>query len=110
MSHLGMHIGGEANTPEAKRPFLDAIGDREDELLRCYRFVDEPMGGGSFGVDLYVKTSGGSPEIQAVRQKLGGDEFVSCMKTAFLHVDFSPTSRPTVLSYSLLFKLGDGGT
>jgi len=103
--HLGMHIGGESNTAESKQPYLSAIERQSEALLRCYRWVDEPARGGSFGVDLYVGTAGGAPEVRGVRTKLGGESFQKCMTAAFLAVDFSPTKRPTVLSYSLLFAL-----
>lgn len=101
--HLGMHIGGEANTQEAKRPFLSAIMSQEQQILSCYRWVDEPGRGGSFGVDLFVGRGGGAPEVRGVRTKLGGEDFVACMTRAFSTVHFAAPERPTVLSYSLLF-------
>jgi|SRR5690606_6650512 len=103
--HLGMHIGGEPNDAESKRPWLDSIDAGKSALLSCYRFVDDPRKGGSYGVDLYVTTSGGAPEVRASRQKLGGEEFDRCMRDAFSQVKFHKPQRPTVLSYSLLFRL-----
>jgi hypothetical protein len=103
--HLGMHIGGESNSAEAKQPYLSAIERQSDALLRCYRWVDEPTRGGSFGVDLYVSSAGGAPEVRGVRTKLGGEALVQCMTAAFLGVEFLRSARPTVLSYSLLFAL-----
>jgi len=103
--HLGMHIGGESNAAEAKQPYLAAIERQSEALLRCYRWVDDPTRGGSFGVDLYVGSAGGAPQVRGVRTKLGGDALVQCMTAAFLGVEFSRAARPTVLSYSLLFAL-----
>lgn len=104
-SHLGMHIGGEPNDADSKRPWIQAIDDGSDGLLRCYRFVDDPFAGGSFGVDLYVSTKGGAPEVRATRQKIGGEAFESCMKEAFTRLSFQAPERPTVLSYSILFRM-----
>ena len=103
--HLGMHIGGEANDAESKRPWLDSIDAGADALLSCYRFVDDPKKGGSYGVDLFVTTSGGAPEVRDSRQKLGGEDFDRCMRDAFSRIAFHRPPRPTVLSYSILFRL-----
>jgi len=103
--HLGMHIGGESNSPESKQPYLHAIEGKSEALLRCYHWVDNPVQGGSFGVDLYVSSAGGAPEVRGVRTKLGGDALVQCMTAAFLSMEFSRSPRPTMLSYSLLFAL-----
>lgn len=106
--HLGMHIGGGENTPQSKQPFLDAISVQEEAILLCYRLVNDAERNGSFGLDLYVKKAGGAPEIRAVRQKLGNEQFVSCMSNAFLNVRFAPIDRPTMVSYSLFFEMKHG--
>ncbi len=103
--HLGMHIGGESNSEESKRPLLQAIAEQEEAYLLCYRLVEQPAKGGSFGLDLLIKSNGGTPEVQTVRQKLGGEPFVQCMTSAFSKVNFRPLERPTMVSYSLLFVL-----
>jgi len=107
-THLGMHIGGESNSPESKQPWLRAIEAGEIPILQCYRLVDKPMKGGSYGVDLYVGRKGGAPEVRGSRQKLGGKAFDECMRKAFLKLNFTRPERPTVLSYSLLFRLKEG--
>ncbi len=103
--HIGMHIGGEPNTPEAKRPFLTAFERAETGFLFCYRHVERPMRGGTFGVDLYVPTRGGHPEVRAVRQRLGDESFENCMVHAFEQISLPPQERPTMLSYSLRFDV-----
>lgn len=108
--HLGMHIGGESNSPEAKRPWLEDIERNEDALLSCFRLVGEPEKGGSYGVDLYVGKAGGAPEVRGSRQRLGGDDFDQCMRRAFGEIDFHEPERPTVFSYSIFFKLEDTGS
>lgn len=105
--HLGMHIGGESNSAESKRPWFDDIERHEDAILSCYRLVSEPRKGGSYGVDLYVGPRGGSPEVRGSRQKLGDEEFDACMRRAFLGINFHRPERPTVLSYSIFFELED---
>jgi len=106
--HLGMHIGGESNSPESKRPWFEDIERNEDAILSCFRFVRDPEQGGSYGVDLYVGKSGGAPEVRGSRQKMGDAEFDECMKQAFGAIEFHEPERPTVLSYSIFFELDDG--
>lgn len=107
MRHIGMHIGGGPNDADTKKPFLKAIEARNLKYLTCYRLVKEPLKGGTFGVDLLVGTQGGVPEVRKTRQRLGGDEFESCMVDAFNAVQFKPTTKPTTLSYSLRFDVED---
>jgi hypothetical protein len=105
MRHLGMHIGGESNTDEAKRPWLAAIQRSEEAIFACYRFVQKPLDGGTVGIDLYVGKAGGHPEVRKTRQRIGGDEFDTCIREAFSRIRFAPPERPTVLSYSLRFEM-----
>lgn len=103
--HLGMHIGGESNSVESKRPWFEDIERYEEDLLACYKWVKEPMKGGSYGVDLYVSTKGGQPEVRGSRQKLGDEKFDDCMRRAFSAIEFHRPERPTVFSYSIFFEL-----
>lgn len=107
MRHIGMHIGGESNTDEAKRPWLRAIESEQTRVLLCYRSVKEPMAGGTVGVDLYVGKSGGKPEVRRTRQHLGGPDFDDCVRVAFGAMRFPAPGRPTVVSYSLRFDVAD---
>lgn len=106
--HIGMHIGGGTNTPEEKKPFLGALEANETPLLGCYRFVDKPLSGGTFGADLFVEKAGGHPVVRGTRHKLGGEEFDACMRRALGGVKFPVIERPTVLSYSLRFDVKNG--
>jgi hypothetical protein len=104
---LGMHIGGGKNTPEEKAPFHRALEQKFPAFLECYRLVEEPWAGGSFGVDIKVARSGGAPTVEQPRTRLRGAGFQECMLAAFGKVQFEkPKAGPTVLSYSLLFSLG----
>jgi hypothetical protein len=106
---LGMHIGGGTNTPEEKAPFHRALERKFPLFLECYRLVDEPWAGGSFGVDLKVPRAGGAPQVDQPRTRIRGAAFRDCMLAAFAKVEFDkPKAGPTVLSYSLRFTLGPG--
>lgn len=104
MRHVGMHVGGGKNTSEEKKPLLAAIEKRSNSILQCYRFVSSPGTSGTFGVDLRIPATGGSPEVKKTRHKLGDFEFESCMHRAFETVRFPALPRPTVVSYSLRFE------
>lgn len=103
--HIGMHLGGESNSDEAKRPWLKAIERQTNAFLRCYRLTTFPLKGGTFGVDLYLAAPGGAPTVKRTRQKIGGPDFDACMRRAFADVRFDKPRRPTVLSYSLRFDI-----
>lgn len=102
-----MHIGGESNAPEVKAPLLTALESRFDELLHCYRFVNQPMDAGSFGADLLILRSGGSPEVQSTRQRLGGEMLEQCVTQALSLVHFPRRRSPVVVSYSFLYTVDD---
>jgi|GEM_PF-3514655 hypothetical protein len=103
--HIGMHLGGESNTDDAKRPWLKAIESQELRLLKCYRYVTSPLSGGTVGVDLYVGTGGGQPQVRKTRQRLGGPDFDECIREAFGAVRFPAPRRPIVISYSLRYDV-----
>jgi hypothetical protein len=105
VKHVGLHVGGGSGSTEERADLLDALEQKQLRLLSCYRLVDRPGVGGTFGADLYVATRGGHPEVRAMRHKLGGEEFESCMATALGSVAFGPQQRPVVVSYSLRFEL-----
>lgn len=103
---LGMHIGGGSNTPEEKAPFHRALERQFPAFLECYRLVEDPWTGGSFGVDLKVARGGGAPSLEQPRTKIRGAGFKECMLSALGKVQFDkPKAGPTVLSYSVMFTL-----
>jgi hypothetical protein len=103
---IGMHVGGGANDPASKAPFLRALEARFPAFLECFRLAAEPGAGGTFGVDLRVAAAGGAPTVEQPRSSIAGEEFRSCMLSAFEGVLFEPTKKSLVLSYSLRFTLG----
>ncbi len=103
---LGMHIGGGPNDEPSKRPFVGAVTSGFSAMRSCYRLVDEPERGGSFGVDLRIPRDGGAPSIDQIRTRLGPEAFLGCMREALLGLSFAPPPRgPTVVSVSVAFAL-----
>jgi hypothetical protein len=104
---LGMHVGGGTNDAAEKAPFHRALERQFPAFLGCYRQVDDPWSGGSFGVDLKIPRAGGQPTVEQPRTKLRGAGFQECMLSAFAKVQFEkPKAGPTVISYSIRFTLG----
>jgi hypothetical protein len=103
---LGMHVGGGKNDPEEKAPFHRALERRFPAFLECYRLVDEPWTGGSFGIDIKIPRAGGKPVLEQPRTKIRGAGFQECMLAAFGGAEFErPKAGPTVISYSVRFTL-----
>jgi len=106
---LGMHVGGGKNSPEEKAPFHRALERQFPAFMACYRLVDEPWAGGSFGIDIKIARAGGAPTVEQPRTRLRGAGFQECMVAAFAKAQFDkPKAGPTVISYSVLFSLGKG--
>jgi hypothetical protein len=102
-----MHVGGGTNDAAEKAPFHRALERQFPAFLGCYRQVDDPWSGGSFGVDLKIPRAGGQPTVEQPRTKLRGAGFQECMLSAFAKVQFEkPKAGPTVISYSIRFTLG----
>gem|GEM_PF-1008983 len=103
----GMHIGGGPNDEASKRPFIHAIERSFESLRACYTKAEDPMHGGTFGVDLRIAGKGGTPEVQQVRTALRGEGFRECLTSTFRAIQFSPPPKgPTVVSVSVRFLLG----
>jgi hypothetical protein len=103
---LGMHVGGGKNDPEEKAPFHRALERRFPAFLECYRLVEDPWAGGSFGIDIKIARAGGKPTVEQPRTKIRGAGFEQCMVAAVSSADFEkPKAGPTVISYSVRFTL-----
>jgi hypothetical protein len=106
---LGMHVGGGKNDAEEKAPFHRALERQFPAFLECYRLAEEPLAGGSFGVDIKVPRAGGPPSVEQPRTKIRGGGFRECMLAAVSRAQFErPKAGPTVISYSVRFTLGNG--
>lgn len=105
--NVGLHIGGGPNDDASKRPFREAIEPHFDDFLKCYRQVERPEKGGTFGVDLYVGRHGGKPEVRQPRTIMKGKAFRDCMLQVFSSIEFHRPEKPTVISYSLRFEIAN---
>jgi hypothetical protein len=104
---VGMHVGGGKNDDAEKAPFKTAIESRFADFRRCYVHIEQPGKGGTFGVDLFVDRDGGKPEVRQPRTGMSGEKFRSCVVEVFNSIDFErPRAGPTVVSYSLRFRVG----
>ena len=103
----GMHIGGGPNDDTTKRPFVQAIEGAFDAFRGCYKHAEDPMRGGTFGVDLKIGQKGGKAEVQQVRTALKGTDLRECLQGAFKEITFAaPPKGPTMVSVSIRFSLG----
>ncbi len=105
---FGLHIGGSKDAG-AREEFLRALESNSWRYLDCYRSLDEPGVGGTFGADLAIGAAGGKAKVKTTRTKLRGEAFASCMVRAFESVTFArpPSGRSVVVSYSVKFSLSD---
>ena len=107
VENIGLHIGGEPNTPASKAPFLSAVAQRFRDFRLCYTKSNDPQAGGVFGVDLRIAREGGHPEVSQPRTRMGGPEFRQCVLDVFRAVSFEQLEKATVISYSMRFTLLD---
>lgn len=106
VENIGLHIGGGPNDDAHKEPYRKAIEPHFDDFRECYKKVDEPAKGGTFGVDLRVPREGGKPDVRQPRTGIKGQGFRDCMVSTFQTIDFPPPHKPVVFSYSLRFRVG----
>ena len=104
---IGMHVGGGTNDAAEKAPFHRALERQFPAFLECYRLVEDPWAGGSFGIDIKIPRAGGAATLEQPRTKIRGAGFQDCMLAAFGKAHFEkPKKGPTVISYSIRFRLG----
>jgi hypothetical protein len=107
VENVGLHIGGGPNDDATKAPYLAAAEKQFDALRACYTKVEEPMKGGTFGVDLHIGRAGGRPQVKQPRTGMKGTDFRDCVVKAFEQMEFEkPKKGPTVISYSVRYSVG----
>jgi hypothetical protein len=107
VENVGLHIGGGPNDDAAKAPFVAAVEKQFDGLRACYTKVEDPVKGGTFGVDLHIGRDGGKPKVKQPRTGMKGTGFRDCVVKVFEQVEFEkPKKGPTVISYSIKYSLG----
>lgn len=104
VKNIGLHVGGGPNSAENKARYGDPIAERFEEFRRCHLMASDRSRNASFGVDLLVGAKGGRAKINDYRTSLKGKDFHLCVLGIFGDVKFPAPPRPTVISYSLLFK------
>lgn len=104
VKHYGLHIGGGPNTDEERAKYLVRIEPHFDELRECHLLAKKRSVQASFGVDLLIGAKGGRPKVQDYRTRLDGKDFHMCVLGVLGNVSFPAPPRPTVVSYSVLFK------
>jgi hypothetical protein len=105
---MGLHVDGLLNR-EPHRGRLVRVFEREfPAFKRCHGRASPHAEGASYGVDLLIPSAGGRAKVRETRTRLEGAAFGSCMRAAFEAIRFpaTPSERPEVVSYSVLFKPG----
>jgi hypothetical protein len=103
--NVGMHIGGEKNTQEQKRPIRSTISKHYDAMKRCWAKADDPPNKATFGVDIRIDGKGGAAKITNPRNGLRGEGVTACMMAVFEAIEFppQPNSMDRMVSYSVEF-------
>lgn len=106
IKNVGMHIGGEDNTSDAKRPIRAEIAKHYDGLRRCYGQATEPAKTATFGVDIRIPGQGGPAKVTNPRSGLKGEGVKECMVSVFQGVEFAkqPNGQPRMVSFSVEFR------
>lgn len=103
---VGLHVGGGARTEASRQRLVRHFEEYFPQLAECHQYAGDREKNASFGIDVYVPVSGGSPKLGQVRSRLRGKQFRRCMLRKFRAMKFPPpeSGRRTAISYSLLFK------
>jgi hypothetical protein len=104
VKQLGLHVGGGPNDEPTHALYSNPITPRFDELARCYPLAQGASKSASFGVDLLIASRGGKAKIKDYRTVLAGKDFHLCVLGVFGSVEFPAPGKPTMVSYSVLFK------
>jgi hypothetical protein len=106
VKNVGMHIGGEANTADQKRPLRNAVAKHYDAMKRCYAKAEKTTKAVTFGVDMRIKGEGGNPKVSNPRSGLRGEGVKACLVTVFENIDFprQPKGVARMVSFSVEFR------
>lgn len=106
IANVGMHIGGEKNTNEQKKPIRDAVKDQYDALRRCYAKAQDPGPEVTFGVDMLIPRDGGRAHVTNPRSGFGRHAVTDCMRGVFeaMELPAPVTHKPMMVSLSLRFR------
>lgn len=101
---IGLHVGGGPNDDATRNKFIAPIEQNFEAMLSCHALAQNRDRNASVGVDLLLGPQGGKAKLQDLRTALGGDEFQDCIRKAFGEISFPKVTRPTIVSYSMLFE------
>ena len=101
---IGLHVGGGPNDSETRGRYVSIIETKLAEFKKCHVLTPDTNKKASFGVDLLLPAKGGRPQVKDYRTSLKGRDFQACVLGTFGQIRFPEVPRPTVISYSLLFK------
>ena len=106
VTNIGMHIGGEANTPAQKQPIREAVHRHYDDFRRCYGKLDSPPKEATFGVDMRIEKDGGRAKISNPRNTFEDNALTPCFIAVFESVEFPKPKKPVaqIVSFSLRFR------
>lgn len=102
--HYGLHIGGAKDIEGIKDSYLKPIERHFDEFRRCHALAKNRGLKASFGVDLLLSPAGGIPKVKDYRTLIKGKDFQACALAVFAQVRWPLPEKPTIISYSVLFK------
>lgn len=104
--NIGMHIGGEDNTAEQKRPIRNDVSKHYDDMRRCYAKAESPARETTFGVDILIPRNGGVAKITNPRSGFKSRVVKNCLTEVFKKVAFRPAKkrRPLMVSFSVRFR------
>ena len=104
--NVGMHIGGEDNTAEQKRPIRAEVAKHYDDMRRCYAKAVEPARKATFGVDMRIVGAGGPAKISNPRSGLKGEGVKECLVQVFEGIEFprQPRGVDRMVSFSIEFR------
>ena len=103
--NVGMHIGGEKNTKEQKRPIRATVSKHYDAMKRCWGKAVDPPKKATFGVDIRIEGAGGPAKITNPRSGLKGGGVKECLVGVFEGIEFpaQPHNADRMVSYSIEF-------
>jgi hypothetical protein len=106
VKNVGMHIGGEENTAEQKRPIREAVAAHYDAMRRCWAQEADAARAITFGIDIRIDGAGGRPKISNPRSGFKNGEVSSCLQAIFEAIEFpaQPNKQARMVSFSIEFR------
>jgi hypothetical protein len=107
VKNVGMHIGGEENTADQKRPIREAVSAHYDAMRRCWASEGEDAAKTiTFGIDMRIDGQGGVPKVSSPRSGFKNADVAKCLEAVFAAIEFppQPNKQPRMVSFSIEFR------